>query len=374
MANDRGSSRKHPPAELLVLFGTRRGGPGIGFSVARFNLETGALSAPELVAEAPLPAYFVISPDQRFLYTCNSGDSFHGRPNGGISAYTLDARTGGLSFINAVSAEGLDPSYITLDRPGTHVLVANYKSGNFVIYAVLPDGSLGARTDLVQHTGSSIHPIRQLHAFAHSIIEDPSGRFVLVADLGIDKLLVYRYDNTTGTVTSNDPPGVDVTPGDGPRHVSFHPNGRWAYLVAEMGSSVHVFEWHADTGTLVPIERSSTLPDDFAGVSTTAEIRVHPNGKFVYVTNRGLNSLAIFAIDQQTGRLTLFDQVPTRGEKPRNFEFSPDGSWLIVTNHDSHNATVYSLNQDTGRLTQVGDPVAMPYPYCPRFLAFQSDL
>jgi 6-phosphogluconolactonase len=355
--------------ESLVLFGTRKGGPGIGFSVARFDRKTGALSKPELVIEAPMPAYFVLSPDQRFLYTCNSGDTFQGQLNGGISAYALDAHTAALSFINAVSAEGMDPSYITLDAPGTHVLVGNYKSGNFVIYAVQPDGPLGARTALVHHAGSSVHPVRQTHPFVHSIVEDPSGRFVLVADLGIDKLLVYRYNNVTGTVTPNDPAGVDVDPGDGPRHLSFHPNGRWAYLVGEMGNAVHVFDWNADIGTLTRIERRSTLPDDFAGVSTTAEIRVHPSGRFLYVTNRGLDTIATFRIEQETGRLDLFDQAPTRGQKPRNFEFSPDGAWLIVTNHDSDNATVYALDQQTGRLTQAGDPISMPFPYCPRFIA-----
>jgi 6-phosphogluconolactonase len=354
--------------ETLVLFGTRRGGPGVGFSVARFDLVTGALTTPTLVVEAPLPAYFVISPDQRFLYTCNSGDTFQGQPNGGISAFALDAATGALTFINAVSAEGLDPSYIWLDQPGTHVLVANYKSGNCVITAVRPDGSLGIRTDLVQLTGSSVHPVKQRTPLVHSIQEDPSGRFVLIANLGADRLLVYRYDNVTGTITPHDPPGVSVTPGDGPRHLSFHPNGRWTYLVGEMGNSVHVFDWDADAGTLTPIERVSTLPADFTGVSTTAEIRVHPNGRNLYVTNRGLDTLAAFAIDPRNGRLTLFDQVPTRGKKPRNFAFSPDGSWLIVTNHDSDNATVFALDQTTGRLTQVGEPVAMPFPYCPRFL------
>jgi 6-phosphogluconolactonase len=355
-------------AEILVLFGTRTEGPGIGFSVARFNLKTGALSKPKLVLEAPMPAYFVISRDQRRLYTCNSGDTFHGKPNGGISAYALDAPTGALTFINAVSAEGLDPSYITLDQPETHVLVANYKSGDFVIYEALADGSLGARTDFVRHTGSSIHPIRQVHPFLHSIVEDPSGRFALVADLGTDRLAVYRYDNVTGTVVLHDPPGVTIQAGDGPRHVTFHPNGRWAYLDVEMGSSVHFFEWDADAGILHPVQRCTTLPDDFDGVSTTAEIRVHPNGRFLYVTNRGLDSIAVFRIDQQTGRLELFDQSPTRGKKPRNFEFSPDGNWLIVTNHDSNNATVYALDQDSGRLTQIGEPLPMAFPYCPRFL------
>ncbi len=352
----------------LVLFGTRAEGPGIGFSVAPFDLRTGRLGGPKFLVEAPRPAYFVISPDQRYLYTCNSGDTFHGRPNGGISAYALDPGTGELRPINAVSAEGMDPSYISLDRPGSHVLVANYKSGNFVIYAVQPDGSLGARTALQQHEGSSVHPVRQPHAFAHSIMEDPSGRFILVADLGTDKLMVYRYDNRTGTVMPNDPPFISVTPGDGPRHMSFHPNGRWLYLVCEMGNSVHVFAWDAGAGRLTPIERVSTLPPDFTGVSTTAEIRVHPDGRTVYVSNRGVDTVASFRIDPASGRLTLFDQAPTRGAKPRNFEFSPDGRWLLLTNHDSNNAIVYQIEPDSGRPIAVGEPVAVPFPYCPRFL------
>lgn len=352
----------------LVLFGTRAEGHGIGFSVALFDLRTGTLGSPELVVEAPRPAYFVITPDRCHLYTCNSGDTFHGRPNGGISAYALNPATGALRLVNAVSAEGMDPSYIWLDRRGAHVLVANYKSGNFVIYAVQPDGSLGARTALQQHEGSSMHPVRQPHAFAHSIMQDPSGRFVLVADLGIDKLMVYRYDEASGTVAPHDPPFVSVTPGDGPRHMSFHPNGRWLYLVCEMGNSVHVFAWDPDAGRLTPIERVSTLPPGFTGVSTTAEIRVHPDGRTLYVSNRGSDTLAAFRIDPHSGRLDLFDQAPTRGAKPRNFEFSPDGAWLLLTNHDSNNAMVYRLEPDTGRPVPVGEPVAVPFPYCPRFL------
>jgi 6-phosphogluconolactonase len=351
-----------PAADMYVLFGTHSSGQGIGFSVARFDTDTGALTSPRLDVEAVQPAFFVIHPDGRHLYTCNSGSP------GGISAYAIDPKTANLTRINGVPSGGDDPSYVCLDHTARFALVANYNSGNIAAFALQPDGSIGARTAFVQHTGRSINPKRQTHAYAHSIIVDPTNHFALAADLGVDKLFVYRFDDRTGALTPNEPPFAAVTPGSGPRHVTFHPNGRWVYLINEMGCTVTAFNWDPARGALAEFQTVPTLPADFKGASTCAEVLVHPNGRFLYGSNRGHDSIAVFAIDATSGRLTPVEHVPTQGRTPRNFAFDPTGRWIICTNQDSNNAVVFRVDDATGRLTQTGQPVPVPSPFCERFL------
>jgi 6-phosphogluconolactonase len=348
-------------AELTVYFGTHTAGPGKGFSVSHFNTATGALSSPEFELETPAPAYFVIAPGGRRLYACNS--------TGFVSAYSIDPATAQLKLINQKPSGGGDPSYISLDRTGHYVLVANYDGGNIAVWALAPDGSLGERTAFVQHTGSSVNPQRQSHAFAHSIRVDPTNRFALVADLGLDKLFVYKFNVKDGSLTANDPPFVKAAPGSGPRHVVFHPNGRWVYLITEMGSTIMLFDWDTRRGALSEVQTVSTLPKDFQGTSACAEVQVHPSGRFVYASNRGRDSIAVFSVDGQTGRLTPIQDVPSGGKTPRNFDMDPTAHWLLVTNHGSNTAMVFRIDQQTGKLTPVGQPLDVPSPFCPRFLA-----
>lgn len=349
-----------PAADLTVYFGTHTAGPGKGFSVSRFDTVTGALSKPELLLETPAPAYFVIAPGNRRLYSCNS--------TGFVSAYSIDPATAQLKLINQKPSGGGDPSYISLDRTGHYVFAANYEGGNFGVWALAPDGSLGERTAFVQHTGSSVNPQRQSHAFAHSIRVDPTNRFLLVADLGLDKLFVYKFNGKDGSVTANDPPFVKAAPGSGPRHTVFHPNGRWVYLITEMGSTIMLFNWDSRRGALSEVETVSTLPKDFHGENACAEVQVHPSGKFVYASNRGRDSIAVFSVDAKNGRLTLIQDVPSGGKTPRNFDVDPTAHWLLVTNHGSNTAMVFRIDQQTGKLTPAGPPLDVPYPFCPRFL------
>jgi 6-phosphogluconolactonase len=351
-----------PAADVYVYFGTHSAGPGIGFSVAHFDTDTGALTQPRFLTEAVEPAYFVIHPDGRHLYTCNSGSP------GGVSAYEIDRATGQLTLLNKEPSGGGDASYVCLDQTGRFVLVANYEGGNIAVFALQPDGRIGGRTAFAQHTGSSVDPKRQTHAYAHSIIVDPTNRFALVADLGLDRLFVYRFDEKNGSLRPNDPPFATVRPGSGPRHVKFHPNGRWVYLISEMGCTVTAFNWDSDHGALTEFQTISTLPADFKGASTCAEIKVHPNGRFLYGSNRGHDSLAVFAIDSTTGRLAPLEYVSTRGKIPRNFTFDPTGRWILCTNHGSDNAVVFRVDATTGRLTPTGQPVSVPSPFCERFL------
>ena len=349
-------------ADMFVYFGTHRSGTNIGFSLAHFDTDTGALTKPEFLIQSPAPAYFVIHPDGLHLYTCNSGSP------GAVSAYEIEPHTGQLKFLNRVPAGGTDTSYVSLDQTGHYVLAANYSGGNIAVFAIKPDGSIGERTAFVQHTGSSVNPQRQTHAYAHSIVTDPSNRFALVADLGLDKVFVYRFDEKGGSLTPNDPPFVNIKPGSGPRHVKFHPNGRWVYVISEIASTVTAFDWNPTNGALAEFQAVSALPSDFKGTNTCAEIMIHPNGTFLYASNRGDDSLAEFAIDQTNGRLTPIEHVPSGGMTPRNFAFDPTGKWIICSNHGSDVAAVFRVDEGTGKLVQTGQPVSVPYPFCERFL------
>lgn len=350
-------------SDTFVYFGSHRSGPHIGFSLAHFDSDRGALTNPEFLMEAQAPAFFVIAPDGRHLYTCNSG-----RP-GGVSAYSIDPHTGALVYLNHELAGGADTSFISLDQTGRYALAANYEGGSLAAFRLKPDGALGDWTAFVQHAGKSVDPQRQTHAYAHSIVTDPTNRFALVADLGLDEVFVYRFNATDGTITPNIPAFVRIAPGSGPRHVRFHPNGRWVYLIDEIASTVIAFEWDSAAGTLRQFQSVSTLPEGFRGANASAELEIHPNGRFLYGSNRGDDSLAVFAIDPATGRLTLVEHVPSGGKTPRNFAFDPTAKWILCTNHGSDNAVVFRVDESTGRLTQTGKPVSVPYPFCERFLA-----
>ncbi len=350
-------------SDTFVYFGSHRAGPNLGFSLAHFDTDTGVLTKPEFLREARAPAFFSIHPDGQHLYTCNSGNP------GGVSSYAIDPHTGALTLLNRELAGGGDTSYVSLDRTGRYALVANYDGGSIAVFALKPDGSLGDWTAFVQHTGKSMNPQRQTHAYAHSIITDPLNRFALVADLGVDKLFVYRFDEKTGALKPNTPAFVSVPPGSGPRHVKFHPNGRWVYLINEIASTVIGYDWDSEKGGLTEFQNVSTLPVDFQGTSACAELEVHPNGKFLYGSNRGHDSLAVFAIDAANGHLAAIQHVPSGGKTPRNFAFDPTAKWIVCTNHGSDNAVVFRVDASTGRLTQQGEPVPVPAPFCERFLS-----
>jgi 6-phosphogluconolactonase len=360
-------------ADTFVFFGTTRApGPGHGFSVAHFDTATGVLTKPVFLLEAVAPAFFVIHPDGRHLYVSNSVNTFQGQPVGAVSAYAVDPATARLTLLNQQASGGADANYVSLDATGRYLFVANYQGGNIAAFALKPDGSLGERTAFFQHTGSSVDAKRQTHAYAHSIVPDPTNRFVLVADLGLDKVFVYRFNKKDGSLRPNDPPFAKVAPGSGPRHMAFHPNRRFLYVIEEMASAVAVFAWDSTHGVLTELQTVSALPEGYQGVSACAEIQVHPSGKFLYATNRGHDSLAVFGVDAGTGRLSLIEHVPTQGKSPRNFAFDPTARWLLVTNHGSDNALVFGIDQTTGRLTPKGTPVSVPLPYCERFLPVRT--
>ncbi len=350
--------------DLKVLFGTHVSGPGKGFSISSFDSRTGTLGKPEFVAESAGPAYFILADGGKRLYTCNS--------TGFISAYAVADQGRSLILLNQVPSGGGDPSYISLDKPGKVVFVANYQGGNIAAWALKPDGSIGERTAFIQHTGSGVDPKRQTHAYAHSIIVDPANRFVLTADLGLDKLFVYKFNAKDGSLTPNDPEFASVSPGWGARHVIFHPNGKWVYLNTEMGSRIVFFHWDTATGSLIQQQVVSILAPEFHGTSAASEMRVSADGRFIYAANRydvGDGDMAVFAVDARSGQLTPIQHIGTGGHTPRNFDIDPTGEWMVVTNHGSNNAQVFRIDKKTGMLTAAGAPVSVPYPFSPRFVA-----
>lgn len=329
----------------------------MGIAVAEFDTDTGALSAPRLVIETRDPAHFTVSADGKRLYLCNTGTP------GGVSAFAVeDAKSGALRLMNFKESKGRGPSYVSVDKSGRYLLDANYGGGFVEVYSLAADGSLDRQTAFVEHQGSSDHPQRQTKPYAHWFRTDPSGKFGLVADLGTDHIVVYRFDDQTGKLTPNDPPFFKVTGGSGPRHLAFHPNGKWLYGAMELSSEVIALSWDSRKGTLTQFQAVKTLPEDFRDPSTTAEIAVRKDGRFLYVSNRGHDSIAVYGIDARTGELTLKQRVPSRGKVPRYFTFDHSNRWLIVSNQEGGNLSVFAVDAKTGELAPKGEPVPFAKP------------
>ena len=356
--------------QYLVYIGTYTGAKSKGIYVSRLDVKTGELSAPELAAESANPTFLTIHPNNKVLYAANEIGKFEGKPSGGVSAYSIDPASGKLTLLNQQPSGGVGPCHVATDHSGKVALVANYGGGSIASYPLKPDGSLGETATFIQHKGTSANPRRQEGPHAHCINVDPGNNFVFAADLGLDKILIYKLDTKTGKLTENDPAFATVAPGSGPRHFAFTPNGRYCYLINEMGLTVIAFSYDRRKGELKEIETVSTLPTGTQKDSkySTAEIEVHPSGKFVYGSNRGHDTIVVFAIDQKTGKLTLVEHQSTLGKTPRNFGIDPTGALLLAANQDSHNVAVFRIDPNTGALTKTGNQIEVGAPVCLKFL------
>jgi 6-phosphogluconolactonase len=329
----------------------------MGITVAEFDPATGRLSAPKLVMETRDPAHFTVTPDGRHLYLCNTGTP------GGVSAFAIkDRKTGALELLNYKESQGRGPSYVSVDETGKVLLDANYGGGYVEAFTLAKDGSLAAQSAFVQHAGSSVHPQRQTKPYAHWVRADPTNKFALVTDLGTDQIMVYELDAATGKLAPNDPPSVKTPPGTGPRHLAFHPNGKWVYATAELANEVMAFNWDSSKGTLALFQEVKTLDPSFTEASTAAEIAVHANGKYLYASNRGEDSIVVYSIDPKSGELTFEQRVASRGKVPRYFTFDPTHRWLIVANQEGANVAVFRVDEKSGELAPVGEPVALVKP------------
>jgi len=339
-----------------------------GIYVYRFDEDSGQITSLGLAAATTNPSFVAVHPNGRFLYAANEVQNYLGPNSGGVSAFSIDRATGKLTFLNEVPSRGADPCYIIVDKAGKHVLVANYTGGSIAVFPVLADGKLGEATDFVQHTGHGTNPQRQEGPHAHSVDLSPDNRFAFVDDLGLDELKVYKYDSAKGSLTPNTPAFAQLDPGAGPRHFVLHPSGKFAYVVAEIGCTVTVFSVNLKSGTLQRLQTVSTLPKDFKGENDDAEIHIHPSGKFLYASNRGHDSIAVFAIDPQKGTLTEIEDVPTQGNIPRSFEIDPTGNFLFAENQKSDDIVVFRIDSDTGKLTATGQKLEVGSPVDVKFL------
>jgi 6-phosphogluconolactonase len=343
-------------AEAWLYVGTQRSGPGTGISRARFDVDRGALSPVTLAAATDDPAFFVFDDVHSLLVTCHSGAP------GGIGAFRGDLSTGTLTPLGRAASAGRGPSQLTLDHTSRFVLSANYGGGYVDVHALGAAG-LGAQTAHVQHTGRGPDATRQTQSHVHCVRMSPDNRFALVADLGLDRVFVYRFDAAAGTLTPHDPPFVATAPASGPRHLAWHPDGRWVYLIEELSNTITTFAWDAERGRLDARQTVGTLPADFTGDNTAAEILVRDDGRVLYASNRGHDSLAIFAIDATLGTLTLVGHEPSRGRTPRYMTFDPAGVWLFVSNVDSDAVALFRIDGPSGRLSPHGDlhPTVRPH-------------
>src|SRR6266403_5290830 len=370
----RAAQKRTPNKPYLVYVGTYTNKTASkGIYVYSFDPGTGKLASLGVAAESEDPSFLAVHPNGKFLYAVNEIDNFGGQKSGAVSAFTIDPKTGKLTLLNQASTKGRGPCHVSLGKTGKNVLVANYGGGSVSVFPVREDGSLAPASAFVQHSGSRVDKERQERPHAHWIETSPDNRFALAADLGLDEVLVYRFNAAKGTLTPNSPPYAKLNPGSGPRHLAFHPNGKFAYVLTEMEDSVTAFAYKASNGSLSPLQTVSaltTLRKDSKGPKEAAEIAVHPSGKFLYASNRaGIDTISAFSINPAKGTLQLKNEYPTMGKTPRNFAIDPTGKFLLAANQESNNIVVFRIDSMTGALTPTGDVAEAPAPVCIVFVA-----
>jgi len=349
---------------LTVYFGTYTRGADSSKGIYRstLDLDTGKLAGPVLAAEAKNPSFLEIHPGGKFLYAVSESGGA-----GSVSAFAI-GDDGSLKFLNRQPSGGSGPCHVNIDHAGKNVLVANYGSGSVSVIPIKPDGELAEPTGFVQHSGSGPNSKRQRGPHAHSINVSADDRFAFVADLGIDKVMIYKLDVEKGTIVANDPPFAEIKPGAGPRHFAFAPNGKYAYVINELDCSVTAFAYEPKSGALTEIQTIPTLPDAFDGSSSCAEVRVHPSGKFLYGSNRGHDSIAVYRINRRKGTLTFVEHETADIKTPRNFNIDPTGKFCLVANQGSDSVVVFRINPKTGTLEPTDHKISIGRPVCVRFL------
>ncbi len=359
---------KHQTYIMYVGTYTAESSTSKGIYAYRYDPGGAKLTSLGLAAQTTNPSFLAVHPNHRFLYAVNEVGNYNGEKSGGVSAFAIDSTTGKLTLLNEVASKGADPCYITVDKTGKYVLVANYTGGSVAVFPVLEDGRLGEASAFIQHSGHGTNPERQEGPHAHSIDLSPDNRFAIVDDLGLDETLVYKFDSTKGTLTPNDPPFAKAAAGAGPRHFVFQPDAKFAYIINEMASTVSVFQYDAAGGVLRPRRTIASLPRSFTGHNDDAEIQVDASGKFLYASNRGHDSITVFTIDASTGTLTPVEYVPTKGQSPRHFAIDPSGSFLIAENEKSDNIVLFRIDSKTGRLTPTDKTIEVSQPVCVVFV------
>ena len=356
--------------KAIVYVGTFKREPSKGIYAWRMDLSSGKMEPLGLAADTMRPVFIAVHPNRRFLYAVSRPTAVDRTSLGVVLAYAIDPKTAKLTLLNSSSTRGIDPAYVTLDRTGQNLLVANFGSnagnGCVAVFPVKKDGSLGESSDFIVYSGTGVHPQRQQGPHSHAINVSPDNRFAFVADLGLDKIFTYLFDAGKGKLTPNNPSFASLPPGSGPRQFVFHPSGKFFYVVNELQSTLTAFTY--STGSLKESQIISTLPQNFSGANSSASLQVHPNGRFLYASNRGADDIAVYSIARE-GTLTLVESVPTQGKTPGSFAIDPSGTWLIAANQSSNSLVLFRIDPQTGRLTSTGQSFEVGTPSCVRFLS-----
>lgn len=353
----------------VALLGTYTGDESHGIYAVRLDSETGALSTPELVAELPHPEFLALHPNGHVVYVLTRVETADGGSSGAVAAFEIDPETSRLTQINVESANGASLTHLAVDATGRMLVAASYGGGYVVSFPIEPDGRLGSPASVISHEGPlGPNHARQNAPHPHSVTLSPDNRFAFVADLGLDRVFIYELKTEQGAIVPHEPAFVSITPGAGPRHTKFSPDGKSFYVLAELNGTITSFHYDAVRGAIEPFQSISTLPDDFTGTNGSSEVRIHPNGRFVYAANRGPDSIAVFERDKDTGALTRVEIVPCGGERPRNFNLTPDGAWLLCAHQDSNTVSSFKVDADAGRLTATGQTVSAPTVVCVLFV------
>ena len=360
---DRPMAPNSDPNSQLIYVGTYTRETSAGIYAYRFDASNGSVEPIGLVAEISDPSFLALHPNGLYLYAVSETDDYDADGSGSVVSYELEPASASLSKLNEVSSRGGWPCHLGVDPSGRMLIVANYESGSVASFPIRKDGSLGNAASFFQHTGSSVNE-RQQGPHAHSADFSADARLAFFSDLGLDQVKIYRADPQAATLSPGNPAHVAVEPGSGPRHFSQHPSGRFAYGVNELGSTISVYSLDPEAGVLEVVQTITTLPNGFSGSNTTAEIYVHPSGQFVYASNRGHDSIAIFSIETKSGHLESLGHVSTGGNNPRHFAFDRTGRFLMAANQSSDNVVVFSLDPDSGALTPTGSEFAVDAPVC----------
>jgi len=347
---------------MTVYVGTYTDGTSRGIYRLTFDAATGTMTEPVLAVETKNPSFLALHPNGRFLYAVGEISSFEGQKTGAVSAFAIDPKTGDLTLLNQQSSEGAGPCHLVVDKTGRNALVANYGGGTVAVLPIGPDGRLKPASSVRAHEGSGPNKGRQDKPHAHGIYLDAAERFAFSPDLGADRVFVYRFDAAKGTLEPHGAAALD--PGAGPRHLAFHPAGKFLYTINELLSTVSAFSYDASKGALAPLQTVSALPAGFSGTSWTAEVALSADGRFLYGSNRGDDSLAVFRVDAATGRLTAAGHAPVGGKNPRHFTIDPTGRWVLAAHQGSGTIAVLSLDPATGMPALVGSPAKVDKPVC----------
>ncbi len=337
---------------------------GAGIYVYRLHRSSGELTLCHTISGVANPSYLAFGPEQQFLYAVNELKEIDGKPGGSVSAFAVNLQTGTLTFLNTQLTHGADPCHVAVNRTGSHLFVANFMSGSVCVLPILEDGRLGEAGDVKQHHGSSINPKRQAGPHAHSVWFDDQNSRAFVPDLGLDEIVAYTFDSQAGKLRVREGSSIKGRPGAGPRHMAFHPNRRYAYLINELDSSLDVFVYNGAAGSLTSIQTIATLPKEFHGDNWCADVHVAPSGQYLYGSNRGHDSIVVYRIDRETGMLACVGHASTQGRTPRSFAIDSTGQFLLAANQDSNSVRSFRIDRHTGELQPTGFGAEIPTPVC----------